>query len=362
MDTHPVVQASPSGEWRPYGREKCLDEAASNRIPRSHPLPSSKQTLCAALAAGCFVTATVAEARFGKSGGSSSGSSSSSGGSRSSGSSASSSGGSRSSGYSGRGSGGWKSHEHGGGGGRKSRVHDATPVGQDSDDPSPDHGGNDGGDKGPRPRGRPILTPGIGWISVSGAYVPYYRRYRPRPVTQEPEEPSHPVMVRMGVEANALKDGGAVGVNLGIEERRWGVSTRLTALTLNTDDGSEGKDHINLADVSVTFSPLASERGRLRWEAGVAMARAPDITFIGPSLALSFERCLFGPFDLEGRVQWVPLPHLQLDGQAGLAMHMGALTVRAGWRGLLLDDRGHLDGVVHRDKLGGPFAGVGLHF
>ncbi|HEX5745805.1 MAG TPA: hypothetical protein VFZ09_06155 [Archangium sp.] len=331
-----------------------MDGAARNRIPRRHPLPSPKQTLCAALAAGCFFTPTVAEARFGKSGGSSS-----SGGSRSSGSSSSSSGGSRSSGS---GYSGWNSREHGSSSvsGGKSRVHDATPVGQGGDD-SPDSGGNDGGGQGPRPRG-PILTPGMAWISMSGAYVPYYRRYRPRPVTQEPEEENHPVMVRMGVDANALKEGGAVGFNLGIEERHWGVATHITALTLNTDDGSEGKDHIHLADVALTFSPIASENGRLRWEAGVAMARAPDITFIGPSLALSFERCLFGPFDVEGRLQWVPLPHLQLDGQAALAMHLGTLTLRAGWRGLLLDDRGHLDGVVHRDKLGGPFAGIGLHF
>lgn len=312
--------------------------------------------MCAALAAGCFFTTTVAEARFGKSGGSS-------GGSRSSGSSSSGSGGSHSSGsgHSGRGSGGWRSHEHGSSSG-KSRVHDATPVGQDPDD-SPNNGGNNGGDKGPRPRRRPILTAGVGWIPVSGAYVPYYRRNRQRPVRQEQEERSHPVMmVRMGVDAGTLKDGRTVGLHLGLEERRWGVSTRFTTLMLNTDDGSEGKDLIQLADASVTFAPFASKRGRLRWEAGVAMARAPDITFIGPSLALSFEKCLFGPFDVEGRLQWVPLPHLQLDGQAALAMHLGALTVRAGWRGLLLDDRGHLDGVVHRDKMGGPFAGVGLHF
>jgi hypothetical protein len=301
----------------------------------------------------------VAEARFGKSGGSSS-NASSSGGSRASGSSASSSGGSRSSGssYSGRGAGGWRAQEHGSSAvnGGKSRVHDATPVGRNPDD-TPDSGGNDGGNPGPRP----ILTPGLAWISVSGAYVPYYRQYRPRPVTQEQEE-NHPVMVRLGMDANALKEGGAVAFNLGIEERRWGVATHFTALTLNTDDGSAGKDAIHLADLAVTFSPLASERGRLRWEAGVAMARAPGITFIGPSLALSFERCLFGPFDVEGRLQWVPLPHLQLDGQAALAMHVGTLTLRAGWRGLLLDDRGHLDGVVHRDKLGGPFVGIGLHF
>jgi len=179
---------------------------------------------------------------------------------------------------------------------------------------------------------------------------------------QELEEPSPPMLVRLGVEGNSLREGGAVAFNLGLEERHWGFSTRLTALMLNADDGSEGKDHIQLADANVTFAPLAGERGRLRWEMGVAMARAPDVTFIGPNLALSFERCLFGPLDVEGRLQWVPFPHLQLDGQAGLAVHLGALTLRAGWRGLLLDDRGHVDGVVHRDTMGGPFGGLGLHF
>ncbi|HYO53397.1 hypothetical protein [Archangium sp.] len=292
-------------------------------------MPFPKQILCAALVAGCFLSATVAEARFGKSGGSGSSGSSSSGHT----------------------SGG---PPHGHGGGKKSRVHDATPVGRDSDDSSPNNGG--GQDRGPR---RTVIIPIPAWISVSGTY---YRGYRPRLVTREPEESRSPVMVRMGVEANALREGGAVALNLGIEERRWGISTRLTALALNTDDGSEGMDHLQLADVNVTFAPLAGARGRLRLEAGVAMARAPDVTFIGPNLALSFERCLFGPLDVEGRLQWVPYPHLQLDGQAGLAVHLGVLTLRAGWRGLLLDDRGHVDGVVHRDKMGGPFGGLGLHF
>jgi hypothetical protein len=61
-------------------------------------------------------------------------------------------------------------------------------------------------------------------------------------------------------------------------------------------------------------------------------------------------------------VQWVLIPHLQLDGQAGLAVHLGVLTLRAGWRALLLDERGLVDGEVHRDVLGGPFGGLGLNF
>ncbi|MGZ3459217.1 MAG: hypothetical protein ACXU86_12030 [Archangium sp.] len=317
-------------------------------------MPIPKQMLCAALAAGCFIHTAPAEARFGKGGGGSPSSSShsSGGGSHSSGSP--SSGGASSSGGGGP---AWMPHFHGAS--ERPRVHDATPVGRDSDGSSPG-GGRGGGGKDPGPR-RPVFVPGSVWMSPSEFYGAY--GYRPHPVaTQEPDEPSHPVMVRMGVEGYAVRAGGGLGFNLGIEERRWGVSTRLTGLSLDPDDGSEGRDHIQLAEAHVTFSPLAGEHGRLRLEGGVAAARAPDVTFVGPSLAMSFERCLFGPFDVEGRVQWVPVPHLQLDGQAGLAVHLGVLTLRGGWRALLLDDRGLVDGEVHREAMGGPFGGVGLNF
>lgn len=324
-------------------------------------MPTPKQLLCAALAAGCFFGTTPAEARFGKSGGSggSSGASSSGGGGSRGGSGGSGAWGSRGSGR----GGGWSPHDHGGGD-RHERVHDATPVGQD---PHDGHGGShDGGgghhhpDRGPR-RAALFLAQAWLWHHENE----YYRRHGPYPVaTQEPEpdEPSHPVMVRMGVEGHRLKDGGSWGFNLGIEERRWGVSTRFTALALAADDGTDTVDNLQLMEAHVTFAPLVGEFGRLRFEGGVAAARAPDATFVGPSLAASFERCLVGALDLEGRVQWVPIPHLQLDGQAGLAVHLGVLTLRAGWRGMLLDDRGLVDGVRHRDVLSGPFGGIGLNF
>jgi hypothetical protein len=289
-------------------------------------VPFSKQVLCAALAAGCVLGTTAAEARFGRSGG------------------------------------GASSGSHGSdGNGSGPRVHDATPVGWDSDSgSSTGHGGGNGRPRTPR---RTALRPG--WYSPHvfiGAAHSY--PYRPRRWEREqPEERGPGLLVRLGVEGFAVKDGGALGGHLGIEGRHWGFSTRLTSLGLSAEDGSGGRDRIQLGEVNLTFAPVASKHGRLRLEAGVAAARAPDITFIGPSVALSFERCLFGPLDVEGRLQWVPVPHVQLDGQAALALHLGVLTLRGGWRGLLLNDKGYIEeGVEHQDVMGGPFAGLGFNF
>jgi hypothetical protein len=172
----------------------------------------------------------------------------------------------------------------------------------------------------------------------------------------------NPLLVRMSLEGSARKDVGSVGFQLGLEGRRWGVSTRLAGLSLEAKDRGSGTAHVQLAEAHVTFAPAVGPRGRWRLEGGVAAARAPGVTFVGPSLAMSFERCLWGSWDLEGRLQWVPLPQLQLDGQLGLAVHLGVLTLRAGWRGLLLDDRGTVNGEAHRNTLSGPFGGLGLNF
>jgi hypothetical protein len=97
-------------------------------------------------------------------------------------------------------------------------------------------------------------------------------------------------------------------------------------------------------------------------EAGVSSAHAPDLTALGPSFALSLEACLVGNMDLELRAQATPYPYRQLDGQAGLALHLNSLVLRGGWRGLYLNDNGLVDNVVHEDAFGGPYAGVGFAF
>jgi hypothetical protein len=75
----------------------------------------------------------------------------------------------------------------------------------------------------------------------------------------------------------------------------------------------------------------------------------------------SFEHCLVGALDVESRGQLVIVPYHQVDGQAGLALHLGVLTLRGGWRVTMLDDAGHVDGQVHRDYFSGPYAGLGLN-
>jgi hypothetical protein len=77
---------------------------------------------------------------------------------------------------------------------------------------------------------------------------------------------------------------------------------------------------------------------------------------------MSAEACIAGPLDVEARMQVTPFPYRQVDASAALALHLGALVLRGGYRGLVLDDAGHVDGVVHRDGFHGPFFGLGLAY
>ncbi|WP_143178017.1 hypothetical protein [Cystobacter ferrugineus] len=285
-------------------------------------MPSSRPTWCAALAAGCVFTAPLAEARFGRS------SESTPEDARASES-------------------------------RDPRPHDASPVRTEPRAPAPTPRAEP---PAIRPR-RGLIVPRAGWVP-GAAFVAAYQRHRYYPARQEQpeEEESSTYLVRLGLEGQSAKQGRALGFHFGLEEERWGIATRLGGLSLKAEDDAVGRDRLYLADVHVTYAAAVSQRGRLRIETGLAAVRAPDATFVGPSLAMSFERCLLGALDLEGKIQWVPLPHLQVDGQIGLALHLGALTLRGGWRGLYLDDRGRVDRVVHKDGIGGPFAGVGLSF
>jgi hypothetical protein len=240
-----------------------------------------------------------------------------------------------------------------------SRRHEATPVDSGDDDDSGSGSGSSysGGSGSSYSRNTRSVTV----VSVSHDHTPTYP-YAYRPQVEQQAERRSPIMVRMGLEGQALGGGSVLALNLGLEGKRWGVGGATSTLTLPTDDGTEGEDKINLYSAHLTYAVYSSDHGRLRLEGGVAMAKAPDVTFIGPSLAASFERCLIGNLDVEGRAQLVPVPYTQLDAQAGMALHMGVLTVRGGWRWLLLNDRGVVDGETHEDVFAGPYAGIGLHF
>lgn len=183
---------------------------------------------------------------------------------------------------------------------------------------------------------------------------PYVARSRPR---QEPTS-----SVRLGVDGAAMNTVGGLSAFLGVEGVRGGLDARAIGLLMPTDDGTQGTDNITLMNLHLTYALIATERTRLRIEGGISSAHAPDLTALGPSIALSLDAGLVGNLDLELRAQATPYPYRQLDTQAGLALHLNALVLRGGWRGLYLNDMGWVDDVVHEDAFGGPFVGLGFAF
>ncbi|WP_338873487.1 hypothetical protein [Myxococcus stipitatus] len=243
-------------------------------------------------------------------------------------------------------------------------THEATPVGhEDSDD-------DDDERERRRRRRRHVTSDGVAdfgfltFIFTSGNHrlrVADEPRYRGE-VRQERH--AAPLSFRVGFQAGPIQQsgGGAGDLFMGIEGQRFGVDARFTGIAVDADDGSNEVDSISLWEAHLTWALVSQERIRLRAEAGISGARAPDISFVGLSLGMSMEACLVGPLDFEARVQATPFPYRQVDASAALALHLGAVVLRGGYRGMLLDDAGHVDGIAHRDTFHGPFAGLGLSF
>lgn len=246
---------------------------------------------------------------------------------------------------------------------KKDDTHEATPVG---------HSDSDDDDDRPRRRrnnnSRHVasdVAEGIGFL----AFVLTGGNHRLM-VVDEPrhrgevrqERHAAPLSFRVGFQAGPVNSGGAGDLFIGLEGRRFGVDARVTGISVDADDGTSDSDSITLFEAHLTWALVSLERVRLRAEAGVSTASAPDISFVGPSLGMSFEACLAGPLDFEARTQVTPFPYRQVDASAALALHLGALVLRGGYRGMLLDDAGHVDGVAHRDSFHGPYFGLGLTY
>ncbi len=299
-------------------------------------MPTLKAVLCAALATCVLLGPASAEARFGK---------------RSSSSSSNRDG-----------------NRDGNRGNRderprpqRPRVHEASPIGQEREDSD--------GDAPRRRRQRVVVRSPLAEIIIAGALIgvtpPPVRHVSSRLRVRETRYDPVPLLVRLGVQGGRMADGGALGLSMAMEGRRLGFDTRITGLALPAEDYeySRDTDRITLLGAHVTAALWAGPRGRVRMEAGVSSAHAPSIIFVGPSLGASAEVCIGrSPVDVEARIQATPFPHRQLDAQAGLALHLGAFNMRGGWRGLYLNDAGHVDGVVNEENLGGPYFGLGLTF
>lgn len=298
-----------------------------------------KNLLCAALAAGLFFSASNAEARFGK---------------RSNSSDSEQKEEKKKN----------KEERHDA---PAPRVHDASPVSSGGT-----HDASPVGSSRPPPSRPPPPPPQVVVVEPAPEYYAppppgYYVSPVPNYVAPA-EEVSTPRKntlyspLRLSLEAGPSGGGARMNLSLAIEGEQLGLEGRVTGLALPTDDGSGGSDSITVTGVHLTYALVAQERLRWRVEAGFSSAHAPDLIVYGPSLGTSFEARLAGPLDFELRLQGTAFPYRQADAQAALALKLNPWVIRAGWRTLLLDDAGLVDGEVHRDVFSGPFAGVGLVF
>lgn len=308
-----------------------------------------KNLLCAALAAGLFFSASNAEARFGKSSDSSDSDKKEE---------------KKESHHEDRHE-SPPSHVHDASAVTPSRVHDATPVETSRPPPPPPE----------HHRDRVIVVepaPSPDYYVEPGYYVEpppppsgYYGE--PPPVSQPPPEVSTPqnpnaVSLRLGFDAGPMGGGVQGNFFLAFEGERVGLDGSVTGLALPTDDGTDGTDEITVTRAHLTYALIAQEHLRWRVEAGLSSAHAPDLEVVGPSLGTSLVARLGGPLDLELSLQGTPVPYRQVDTHAALALKAYPFVFRAGWRTLLLNDAGLVDGVEHQDVFSGPFAGAGLFF
>jgi hypothetical protein len=315
-------------------------------------------SLVLAAAVSAALSATPAEARFGKSSGSSGSSSSSSSGSSSTSSSTRTSSSSSSSSSSGS-------------------YHAAVPVGSSSSGgwSTSARSGSRFSFFGPRAvrygyySGAFVPAYGYGYCVRSTTVVPYttsaVATTGVAAQTETVTEEEAGLRVTAGVEGLYLTaglSGFIFGGGATVEGERWGVTLFGQNIAVKADDGTNGTDNIGVLTARLSFAFLTGKYGRLRVEGGADTVIAPNLVALGPVLGVSGLVWVFGPLALEANAFVVPWPYRELDWRAGVVLGVGPVGIRAGWRTQVLDDRGWVDGVIHRDSFMGPYAGLSVAF
>jgi len=176
-------------------------------------------------------------------------------------------------------------------------------------------------------------------------------------------QPSRPELsTTLAAQAQSYRGGATIGLQLGVEGTRWGAYAQATGILFNGGGGFFSDETIGLVNGYVTYALLADPRARLRVEAGITGAFATDLTVIGPGIGASGLLKVIGPFQLEGAIHGTPFPYRQLDWNAGVGLDFGVIGVHGGWRKIILDDRGLVDGVINRDVFSGPYLGLAITF
>ena len=231
-----------------------------------------------------------------------------------------------------------------------SHYHEATPVGASYVDHTRDDCRSDGCCW--RHSGWPSY-----WYEPAPAYAGY-SGYSPRVESA----PDYGLRIRTELTGDLMSfssmNGGAASAQLRIEGPRWGVALEGRHLLVDSE-------HISFFNGFLTYALLGNERGRLRLEAGGQSAFAQDLIVLSPAVGLSLAVGFGESFGVEAVARASVYPHVQAELAAGLTYALGPLGLRAGWRGVYLNDNGWANPTTHvanEDAFGGPYFGVGMAF
>lgn len=172
------------------------------------------------------------------------------------------------------------------------------------------------------------------------------------------------IRITAGIEGQVYVTGDpgvTLGLNASFEGEQFGVTLTGQNIAVKNQEGP-GFDTIQQMQARITWAFLSGKYGRLRAELGGDGLFAQNLTVIAPTGGFSGTVWVGGPVAIEGSVLVTPWPITQIDYRAGLALGLGGFGLRAGWRTQVLDDRGVVDGEVHRDVFMGPYIGASIVF
>jgi hypothetical protein len=155
------------------------------------------------------------------------------------------------------------------------------------------------------------------------------------------------------------------GLGLLVEERLLGVRASLDVIALPSYENGERQytDSVYVGQVRGTVALVALPQVRLRAEAGVHFAVAPEVSFVAPGLGTSLAINLTSLLGLDLRLNGSIWPYTQVDARASATLAINRFGLSAGVRSLYLNDDGALgeaNAGDTSDHVWGPYVALAI--
>jgi hypothetical protein len=186
----------------------------------------------------------------------------------------------------------------------------------------------------------------------------------PAPVPAAPIVPPAPEpnlrRFTLSLRGEAFTDHGSASAGLSFEGKRVGFNLNAGATLHRAESAVVDCEQVNfkLVDAHLTFSPLSTERARLRLEFGALAAFTDDTLVVGPDFGLSGDVRILGPFGLIASVHGTGWPYKYVDAFGGIFAKLWILRVDAGWRYMQIEAESA--GSRVKDGWNGPYLGAAL--